>query len=173
MTLEQQIREHLNFIYPPNRAGPVFEQLIPRLDDFRQRHPELNLPFDPAQRVTEADAILITYGDQVRQSGRPALQSLADFLNTYLKDTISSVHILPFSPYSSDDGFSVIDYTAIDPALGDWADVALIGQNFRLMFDAVINHISAQSAWFRGFLQGDEKYADYFISVDPATDLRV
>ncbi|MBI1879426.1 MAG: alpha-glucosidase C-terminal domain-containing protein [Chloroflexi bacterium] len=160
MTLKQQIRDHLTFIYGPEIAGSVFEQLLARLADFRQRYPALSTPLDPAQRVTEADAVLITYGDQVQEPGHPALQSLAEFLKTYLKDTISSVHLLPFYPYSSDDGFSVIDYTAIDPALGDWADVALIGQNFRLMFDAVINHISVQSAWFQGFLQGDKKYAD-------------
>jgi sucrose phosphorylase len=64
------------------------------------------------------------------------LQSLAELLATYLQGVVSGVHILPFFPYTSDDGFSVIDYTKIDPALGDWADVALLRQNFRLMFGA-------------------------------------
>jgi sucrose phosphorylase len=55
---------------------------------------------------------------------------------------VNGVHLLPFYPYSSDDGFSVIDYKQVNPALGVWDDVARVGQNF-LMFGSVINHISA------------------------------
>ncbi|HEY85982.1 MAG TPA: sugar phosphorylase, partial [Chloroflexi bacterium] len=120
---------------------------------------------------TQADAILITYGDQIQAPDRPALQVLAETLNNHLQGVINSVHLLPFYPYSSDDGFSVIDYQAVDPAMGDWADLSPLHENFRLMFDAVINHISVQSQWFQGFLQGDEKYADFFIIENPKTDL--
>jgi glucosylglycerate phosphorylase len=81
------------------------------------------------------------------------------------------LHILPFYPYSSDDGFSVIDFQKVDPNLGTWDEIAHIGKHFRLMFDAVVNHISSQSAWFERFRQGQEPYRDYFISVDPGTDL--
>jgi sucrose phosphorylase len=81
------------------------------------------------------------------------------------------VHILPFFPYSSDDGFSVIDYSAVDPNLGSWSHVERLGRTFRLMFDAVINHISAQSDWFQGFLAGNAEFADHFIVVDEGTDL--
>ncbi len=169
--LEHQIQEHLTFIYGSETATAVFEHLKARLGDFCQQHPELSTAIDPNRRVTEADAMLITYGDQVVEPDKPALRCLAEVLNTYLRGVVSSVHILPFYPSSSDDGFSVIDYKAINPGWGDWADIAFIGQNFRLMFDAVINHISAQSAWFRGFLQGDAHYADYFVTVDPGTDL--
>ena len=171
MTLDKQIQAHLTFIYGPETGATVFEQLQARLDDFRRQYPGLSRAVAPAERVTEADSILITYGDQIQEPDKPTLQSLAEVLEAYLKGIISSVHILPFYPYTSDDGFSVIDYTAVDPALGTWADIALLRKNFRLMFDAVINHISAQSAWFQGFLRGDPKYADYFITVDPATDL--
>ncbi len=171
MSLEKQIQEHLTFIYGAEIAPPIFERIKIRLADFSRQRPELSAPIDPNQRVTEADAVLITYGNQVIEPDKPALRSLAETLDTYLKDVISSVHILPFFPYSSDDGFSIIDYTAVNPDWGDWEDIALIGQNFRLMFDAVINHISAQSAWFQGFLQGDPQYAGYFITVGPRTDL--
>ncbi|MEE8391470.1 MAG: sugar phosphorylase, partial [Anaerolineae bacterium] len=85
--------------------------------------------------------------------------------------TITGVHILPFFPYSSDDGFSVIDYTAVNPELGTWADVERLGRGFRLMFDAVINHISAGSDWFQEFLQGNPEFADYFIVVEEGMDL--
>jgi sucrose phosphorylase len=49
--------------------------------------------------------------------------------------------------------------------------VARVGQHFRLMFDGVINHISAQSEWFKAFLQDDPKYRDYFIAVEGNPDL--
>jgi sucrose phosphorylase len=99
------------------------------------------------------------------------LQTLANFLHTYLQDTISTVHLLPFYPYSSDDGFSVIDYRAVDPALGTWADVEEIGRDFRLMFDAVVNHISAQSEWFQRYLRDDPRYREFFLTINPTTDL--
>jgi sucrose phosphorylase len=171
MTLEKQIQDHLTFIYSPETAASVWAQLQPHLADFRRQHPELGQPVALSERVTEADSILIIYADQVQEPDKPSLHSLAEVLNRYLKGVISSVHILPFYPYSSDDGFAVIDYRAVDPALGDWGDIARLGQNFRLMFDAVINHISAQSAWFQGFLAGDPQYSDYFITASPTTDL--
>ncbi len=171
MSLETDIRGHLNFIYGEATAGPVFEQLIARLEAFRQQHPDMAQGGDPAQRVTERDSILITYGDQIQEPDKAPLQSLAKVLAANLEGVINAVHILPFYPYSSDDGFSVIDYKQVNPDFGDWQDVAAIEEHFRLMFDAVINHISAESDWFRGFLQGDPKYKNYFITVDPSTDL--
>jgi glucosylglycerate phosphorylase len=61
---------------------------------------------------------LITYGDQVRENKKAHLQTLSEFCETHLRGVVSGVHILPFYPWSSDDGFSVKDYRAIDPA---WA----------------------------------------------------
>ncbi|MFO7545351.1 MAG: alpha-amylase family glycosyl hydrolase, partial [Trueperaceae bacterium] len=84
---------------------------------------------------------------------------------------VNTVHLLPFYPSTSDDGFSVVDYLAVDPAVGDWSDVSSFGQDFSLMFDAVINHVSASSRWFQGFLAGEEPYVDYFLDVSPETDL--
>lgn len=121
--------------------------------------------------LTQRDAMLITYGDQVREPDRPPLQTLAEFCARHLTNVMSSVHILPFYPYTSDDGFSVVDYRAINPELGNWDDVAQLGARFRLMFDAVINHISSKSAWFQGYLHGDEKYRNYFVTVEGEHDL--
>lgn len=142
------------------------------LDDFRARHPDLaRQRVDPFERVSERDVMLITYGDTLYEQGVPPLRALDTFVTERLQGVISTVHILPFFPYSSDDGFSIIDYKAVNPALGTWDDVARIGERFKLMFDAVINHISAQSDWFQRFKAGDPAYRDFFISVDPATDL--
>ena len=172
MTPERRIRDLLHFLYGPERGEWTWEQLRPRLDAFREAHPHLreHVP-PPEERLTERDAILITYGDQVREPQKPPLQTLHEVLRHLVKDVITGVHILPFYPYSSDDGFSVIDYKQVNPNLGTWEDIRRIGQDFRLMFDAVINHVSRQSAWFQAFLRGEPPYDEYFIVVDPNTDL--
>ncbi|CCJ73274.1 Putative sucrose phosphorylase [Cronobacter condimenti 1330] len=79
--------------------------------------------------------------------------------------------MLPFYPWSSDDGFSVVDYHRVDPLCGDWDDIARLGRHARLMFDFVCNHISAQSDWFAAWLAQKAGYEDFFIAVDPDTDL--
>ncbi|MCC7359571.1 MAG: sugar phosphorylase [Anaerolineales bacterium] len=127
--------------------------------------------------LSERDALLISYGDQLtRRAGdgsaaEPPLRTLAEFCAATLPGLVSSVHLLPFYPASSDDGFSVVDYRAVDPALGGWEDVARFRPRFRLMFDAVINHVSAQSAWFRAFLSGDPAFQNDFITVTGDPDL--
>ena len=115
--------------------------------------------------------VLITYGDSIKNKDEVPLQTLKKFLDENLKDQLSAVHILPFFPYSSDDGFSVIDFRKVNPELGDWDDIEIITENFGLMVDLVINHASAKSKWFQNFLQQKGKGKDYFISEDPETDL--
>ena len=119
----------------------------------------------------ENDVFLITYGDSIKENGKPALQSLSDFLKNNLKNEIEYVHILPFYPYSSDDGFSVIDYFKVNKELGDWNDIEEMSKDFKLMFDAVINHISAKSDWFQEYLKGDTKYKNYFIEAENVPEL--
>lgn len=169
---ERRIQELLTFLYGTKKGLETWNALLPRLDAFRARNPHLreNVP-PPHERLTEQDAILITYADQIRTRREAPLRTLGRFLERHLKKTISGVHLLPFFPYSSDDGFSVIDYTRVNPEFGTWEDVERIGKNFRLMFDAVINHVSRESAWFQAFLRGEEPYTDYFIVVDPDADL--
>jgi len=166
-----RIRDLLRFLYGRTEGDRAWDALAPRLDAFRRAHPHLQQAPPISERLTERDAILITYGDQFREPGRPPLRTLADFLERHLGDAISGVHLLPFFPYSSDDGFSVIDYRRVDPALGGWEDIHRLGERYRLMFDAVINHISRQSAWFQAYLRGEAPYRGYFIEVAPETDL--
>ncbi len=155
----------LVFLYGEEKAAQVWPALANRLAGF------LHHPSPAPENLTERDVILITYGDQFREPGQPPLQTLHAFLNVYLRDAISGVHILPFFPYSSDDGFSVMDYHQVDTALGNWEDVAAIGRDYRLMFDFVANHVSRQSAWFQAFLRDEAPYRDYFIVFDPTADL--
>jgi sucrose phosphorylase len=170
MTPEQRIRKHLDFLYG-NQAGDVWAKLQARLTAFAERHPELGKALPPSQRLSQRDAILITYGDQIQEPDRAPLQTLVEFAAQYLDGVVSGIHILPFFPYSSDDGFSVIDYRQVNPDFGTWNDVHRLGERFQLMFDAVINHISRHSAWFQGYLCGKAPYMGYFITVEPGIDL--
>jgi glycosidase len=120
----------------------------------------------------ERDVVLITYADQVRRGDCSPLAALNRFLLDHnLTECINTLHLLPFFPYSSDDGFSVIDYKQVDPACGNWADVTQLGESFDLMFDLVLNHCSKEHRWFRDYQVGKEPYNRYFLEVDPATDL--
>ena len=119
--------------------------------------------------LSERDALIIAYGDHVQSPGEAPLQTLHRVLRT-LSLPPNGLHILPFFPYSSDDGFSVIDYEQVDPALGTWEDIHQLSNDYRLMFDAVFNHMSAQSAWFAAFLRGEPPYDRFFITADPTKD---
>ena len=168
------IRDHLCALYGEPLGDATFEQLRARLLPSPENRGTLKWAGARAREganLSARDAILITYGDQLRDPDRAPLRTLADFCDQQLHGVVSGVHLLPFYPYSSDDGFSVIDYKAVNPALGTWDDVARLGQHFRLMFDGVINHISAQSEWFKAFLRDDPKYRDYFIVVEGDPDL--
>ena len=126
----------------------------------------------PSSRWSEKDTVLITYGDQVRGEGVSALEAQRRWLlDNGLRDAISCVHLLPFFPYTSDDGFSVSDYRAVDPAAGDWSDVDAFGGDFDLMYDLVLNHCSQEHEWFRNCLARKEPYTHYFHAVDPTLDL--
>lgn len=168
--MAQDIRDHLSFLYGKAAAAII----APRLE--RLRHERFSQALSPAKRrrglwLTERDAMLITYGDQVRDPGASPLRTLSDFLAIHVAGAVSGVHLLPFYPYSSDDGFSVIDYYSVDPALGSWDDVCHLGHGFDLMFDAVFNHVSVQSDWFQRFLAGDPAYRDWFVTVEDDPDL--
>ncbi|MGD2105254.1 MAG: alpha-amylase family glycosyl hydrolase, partial [Anaerolineae bacterium] len=171
------VRDHLIFLYGDEEGKAAWRRLRDRLARFQAAPPDAeNVPTDPTKRLTERDVFLVAYGDQVSEPGRAPLHTLAEVLENKVLDSsgeggITGLHILPFFPYSSDDGFSVIDYTQVNPELGTWDDVERLGHSFRLMFDAVINHVSSESAWFQAFREGNPKYEDTFIVMDPETDL--
>ncbi|WP_417521656.1 sugar phosphorylase [Marinobacter sp.] len=120
---------------------------------------------------TESDIVLITYADTVQRDDEKPLVTLRQFLNRCLSDSISAVHILPFFPSSSDDGFSVMDYLAVNESHGNWEDVEAIAQDFKLMADLVINHMSARSRWFENFKRRIDPGKDYFFEGNPKDDL--
>ena len=168
MITSSPIREHLSFLYgqdAPTVAEALERQIAPQAEVLSQ----VSAHYPP--NLTEHDALLITYADQVTQPGEPPLQTLHRFTDTHLSDVVSGVHLLPFYPSSSDDGFSVMDYASVDPAFGTWEDVRNFQADFDLMFDAVFNHVSAQGDWFRRSISGDPSFADFFIRVQGDPDL--
>jgi sucrose phosphorylase len=157
--------DHLALLYGEDQAPGLVQRVQKLIQDYQGRIPTRR------SELSERDALLITYGDQVQASGEKPLQTLNTFCSRHLNGIVGGIHILPFYPWTSDDGFSVVDYRQVDPNLGTWEDVSALGDRFRLMFDGVINHISAESEWFKAFLQDDPHYQDYFITVAGKPDL--
>jgi glycosidase len=155
----------LQRIYGENTGTLALQRIIPLIERFPNRRSKKEEYF------SQEDVILITYGDSLLKKGEAPLVTLHTFANTYLKGAISNIHFLPFFPYSSDDGFSVMDFHAINPDLGSWDDVVAIGSDFELMFDYVVNHFSSKSEWFTNYLAGKEGFVEVAIEVDPSTDL--
>jgi sucrose phosphorylase len=156
----------LDAVYGPDEASDVGDRIFAAVSPYFASTVDEDL-----NKWNHNNVLLITYGDSVYQADEKPLQTLSHFLDTYLRDTITGVHILPFFPYSSDDGFSVIDYRVVRPDLGDWEDIQRISSQFNLMVDLVINHVSSQSAWFQQFKADEKPGCDYFIAVDPNTDV--
>jgi len=166
--IRSRLRDHLAALYGRSCTAGILERLEGRLDAFCAE--AVDAPSRPP--LSERTAVLVTYADQVRRPGSAPLRTLGEILEAAVGDIISDVHVLPFFPYSSDDGFSVIDYRGVDPRFGTWDDVHRLARQFGLMTDLVLNHVSAQSDWFRRFLDGAEPYADFFVTVDDgAVDL--
>lgn len=120
--------------------------------------------------LTEKDSVLITYGDSIQQDHEKSFVTMKRFLDLFVKDSISTIHFLPMFPSSSDDGFSVIDYKEINPEFGSWDDLKGLSANYSLMFDAVVNHVSQESVWFKKYLKEEKPYTDFFIEADPNAD---
>ncbi len=109
----------------------------------------------------ENKCMLITYADSVGNN----LKDLNYVLEKYFSKAIGGVHVLPFFPSSGDRGFAPMDYHKVDPAFGDWSDIEKLAEKYYLMFDYMINHISAQSEYYKDFLKNKEesKYKDLFL----------
>jgi glycosidase len=163
-----RILGYLTTLYGLERARAVFPE-VERLMRVYYAHktPEMierEADFRAEDRFTEQDVVLITYGDLLMEKGKRPLEALRDFLSVYMRDAINTVHLLPFFPYSSDRGFSIIDYEEVDSRLGNWEDIDELSHNFKLMFDGVFNHASSKSRWFQRFLNGHPAFQDVFIS---------
>ncbi|WP_171125692.1 MULTISPECIES: sugar phosphorylase [unclassified Ruegeria] len=120
---------------------------------------------------SENDSVLITYGNSIEDQAHKPLDLLHDFLVRHLTGVVNGVHILPFFPFTSDDGFAVSDYYSVSTQLGDWTDITRIADDFHLMSDLVLNHVSSQGAWFTNYLQGKSPHDRFFFEASPEDDL--
>ncbi|MCF2948989.1 sugar phosphorylase [Paraglaciecola aquimarina] len=170
--LTERVEHHLNVIYQDVDLSISIPELSQQLLA-TMRIGDADSIVEPKQHHNswdEKDVLLITYGDSVEKPGEKPLHTLHTFLKNYCADSVNSVHILPFFPYSSDDGFSVIDYSSVNESLGDWDDIEAITQDYRLMSDVVINHCSSRSAWFTNFIKGEGPGHDFFFTASPDID---
>ena len=169
--LQQRVERHIEAIYRdvtdvndyPQLAVAVIKAM--RLDEKCAQVESYQNHWD------QSDVVMIAYGDSVRAENQKPLQTLHKFMQQYCKDLVSAVHILPFFPYSSDDGFAVMDYVSVNESLGDWQDIEAITRDFDLMADLVINHCSSRSLWFENFRKGHGPGSDYFVTASPEDDL--
>ncbi|GIV66322.1 MAG: sucrose phosphorylase [Bellilinea sp.] len=162
-TTQNKLKHLFQLIYPDKSDWDIFEQILKMAEET-----QVSLADQPKPTpLDQSDVVLITYADQFRREMEKPLHTLRDVAQRLFYPAISSIHILPFFPYTSDDGFSVADYSTVNPDFGDWQDIRALASNFRLMFDAVVNHTSVSHEWFQGFLSGDPRYQNFYITADP------
>ncbi|MEY2194404.1 sugar phosphorylase [Neobacillus sp. BF23-41] len=162
----KKIKERLSFIYDNQDINPILESIEVRIANTKTKSLKPR-----KQNWDEKDLVLITYGDQFYENNNPTLDTFKKMFDQYLADKFEIVHLLPFYPYSSDDGFSVIDYKKVNPIIGNWEQVENLSKSARIMFDDVCNHISAKSDWFQEYLNGNPEYENFFVEMDPTVDL--
>ncbi|MER2492239.1 sugar phosphorylase [Catenovulum sediminis] len=165
--LIHRVKTHLQLIYPEHDIQSICQNLL-HIMQLEENTPS---PPNHQNHWSQEDVVVITYGSSVIKEGEKPLHTLHRFFNEHLKGVVNSVHILPFYPYSSDDGFAVMDYSKVNDSLGDWVDIEAISQDFRLMSDLVINHCSSRSIWFENFKQGKSPGTNYFYTATPEDDI--
>jgi len=170
-TTRDRLHERLKFLYGEAKAS----KWLPELERIMRVHHahktkrilDIEAAAANADRFTERDLILITYGDLIRSEAHSPLAGISQILDkSQLRGIFNTVHILPFFPYSSDKGFSVLDFESVDPNLGSWQDIEAIGRKYRMMFDGVLNHISSKSQAFQEFLNGNPDYINSVVAYD-------
>lgn len=169
--LRERLLQHLQMIYDGVHAVRPDAALVEQLLVAMGLGEVFEVPLPHSNHWSERDALLITYGDSLLAPGEKPLHTLKRFLDEHAAGVLSGVHILPFYPWTSDDGFAVLDYSSVNEALGSWEDIRAIATDFDLMADLVINHCSSRSPWFENFLRDEVPGRDYFFTVAPDTDL--
>ncbi|MCP1691028.1 sucrose phosphorylase [Citrobacter farmeri] len=164
--MNQKIKRCLSNVYGDTWTALHNESLKTRIERSRKIINKKRKP-----HWDESDVVLITYADQFHGEKEKPLPTFNQIWKHWFCSVFSHVHLLPFYPWSSDDGFSVIDYYQVAPGTGEWNDISDLNMSCRLMFDFVCNHMSAKSDWFNAYLQQAPGYENFFIAMDPATDL--
>lgn len=161
MLNKKKVIEKIKYLYKDYNAEDIYIQIVNAMKSFEEIK---------SKARSKSPTIMITYATSIKDGNKPALESMEQFLDNYVGDSVEGVHFLPFYPFTSDDGFSVVDYTKVDGKAGTWDNLTKISKNYSLMYDAVINHISKSSDWFKGYLEGKQPYNKFFIECDPDAD---
>jgi sucrose phosphorylase len=165
--LRERVRAHLEIIYGASKARRLVTPVVAAM--------RYEGPLAVARPYTnywdESDCWMISYAGTIEEAGRPGLPTLLGFSDRHFAEAINGIHVLPFFPYSSDDGFAVIDYLSVDESAGSWADIRMLAARYRLMADLVINHASSESEWFKNFIARRDPGKDYFKEASPEDDL--
>ncbi|MDW3094266.1 MAG: sugar phosphorylase [Gammaproteobacteria bacterium] len=169
--LIQRTTLHVEAIYADVDNVTDYQQLAKQLIQAAQLETTQAAPINQLEYWDQSDVAMITYADTVRENNMVPLQVLHSFLDEFCSDIINIVHILPFFPFSSDDGFAVIDYQKVNERHGNWDDVSNIASQYHLMSDLVINHCSSNSLWFKNFKTNKDPGKDYFFTILPEDDL--
>ena len=178
---EQRVEQHLTSIYEGVDLCMSIDALASMLITTMLRDDLVRDPTPHKNRWDQQDVILIAYGYSIMRyrdaeqavavPSEPPLHTLHRFMKNQCAGTINALHILPFYPYSSDEGFSVMNYVQVNESLGSWDDIQGIAQDVKLMADLVINHCSSRSRWFENFIQGKEPGLSYFKTASLNDDL--
>jgi len=163
----ESAEERLTLLYGAEKAPAVTDQLMGLLN----RYQSAIYHHTRSSKWDETDNLLITYGDAIRNRDEPGLLQLERFLEAFYPSLISNIHLLPFYPYSSDDGFSVIDFKQVRETVGQWDHIDALARRLGIMFDLVLNHCSRENLWFIEYIQNQEPGCNYFIDLDPSTDV--
>jgi sucrose phosphorylase len=169
--LRERLWQHISTIYHAREDLDALASLPDELIAIMRLDKVSEVPRQQQNHWDQRDALMITYGDSLLQETQKPLKTLKQFLDEHVGDVVSGVHILPFYPWSSDDGFSVLDYSSVNESLGDWSDVEAIARDYDVMADLVINHCSGRSLWFENFLKGVSPGKDYFYTADKDADI--
>lgn len=171
---EDQFRRRLNThvckVYGKEYSEKVSKKIVSIFQDLNSNNTKIE-DYGISKNWDETDVCLITYGDSIRSENKSPLNELYNFLTSHLKGVIKIVHILPFFPFSSDDGFAVIDYKKVNSSLGKWEDIKGISDQFKLMVDLVINHVSSKSKWFQQYINDEEPGKNYFFEAKKNDDI--
>lgn len=162
----ERIRGCFELLYGAETAARCTKRLVSVVGRYGVGHQDRL----PQRRIGAADIVLITYADAVSAPDAPPLAVLRRVLKARVGDAVNTVHLLPFYPWTTDDGFSVMDYRAVDARYGGWDDLRALGNDYRLMADLVLNHASAKGEWFKDFQNGISPGRHYFITSAPDED---
>jgi len=157
-------RFHLRLMYGETRGSQAAAWLDERLKVW-QTNP------NPMRELQASDALLAVPANLFNVSGEAPLHSLAQFARRRWQPLFSGLHLLPFFPHEGSDPFNVLDGRQPDPALGSWQDVHDLSTDFEMLLDAELNHTPAGHPWFQAFLNHDQAYANFYLTLPPEADL--